>query len=183
VDLAALVTLAQSGDEEAFASLAITIGHRLHAISKRILRDTDRAEDATQQALLQIWRELPSLRDPGRFEAWCYRVLVRVCYAESRATRRWAPNVHLLSRNATSRDGDLDDVWDRDQLERGFRRLSIEHRTVVVLHYYLDQSPEEIGETLGVPVGTIRSRLFYAIRAMRANLEADERPRVREAVG
>jgi len=183
VDLAALVVLAQNGDEEAFAGLAITVGNRLHAISKRILRESDLAEDATQQALLQIWRELPSLRDPNRFEAWCYRVLVRACYAEGRATRRWAPNVLLLSLEPSGGEGSLSEVWDRDQLERGFRRLSIEHRTVVVLHYYLDQTPEEIGDTLGVPVGTIRSRLFYAVRAMRAHLEADERPAVREAAG
>jgi RNA polymerase sigma-70 factor (ECF subfamily) len=183
MDLVELVTRAQGGDEEAFASLAVGIGHRLHAISKRILRDADLAEDATQQALLQIWRELPSLRDPVRFEAWSYRVLVRACYAEGRATRRWAPNLTVLSRDLPPDNDGITQLWDRDQLERGFRRLSIEHRTVVVLHYYLDQSVDEIGETLGVPAGTIRSRLFYAIRAMRAGLEADERPRVREATG
>ena len=74
-----LVTRAQSGDEEAFASLAVAAGDRLHAVAHRILRDIDLAEDASQQALLAIWRDLPQLRDPGRFEAWAYRLLVHVC--------------------------------------------------------------------------------------------------------
>jgi RNA polymerase sigma-70 factor (ECF subfamily) len=72
-----LVLEAQRGDEEAFASLAVAVGDRLHAVAHRILRDTDLAEDATQQALLSIWRDLPQLRDPARFDAWSYRLLVR----------------------------------------------------------------------------------------------------------
>jgi RNA polymerase sigma-70 factor (ECF subfamily) len=181
VDLTDLVTRAQDGDEQAFASLAVAVGNRLHAVSKRILRDADLAEDATQQALLAMWRELPQLRDPRRFEAWSYRVLVRACYAEGRRSRAWAPNLHSLT-DAASGGDQLASIWDRDQLERGFRRLSIDQRAAVVLHYYLDQTPDEIAETLGVPAGTIRSRLFYAVRALRAAIEADARPGVREAV-
>ena len=79
-----LVTRAQHGDEEAFASLAVAVGDRLHAVAHRILRDIELAEDATQQALLAIWRDLPQLRDPARFDAWSYRLLVRACYAEGR---------------------------------------------------------------------------------------------------
>ena len=179
MDLTDLVIRAQQGDEQAFASLAVAVGNRLHAVSKRILRDADLAEDATQQALLSIWQELPQLRDPARFDAWSYRVLVRACYAEGRKTRRWAPNLHALSTAVSTND--LASVWDRDQVERGFRRLSIEHRAVLVLRYYLDQTPEEIAETLGIPPGTIRSRLFYAMKALRAALEADERAYVGEA--
>jgi len=181
VDQAELVRRAQHGDEEAFASLALTIGNRLHAVSKRILRDADLAEDATQQALLSMWRELPRLRDPLRFDAWAIQIVVRACYAEGRAIRRWAPNLRVLPEEAITGDRDLTQLWDRDQLERGFRRLSIEHRTVLVLHYYLERLPEEIAELLGVPAGTVRSRLFYAMRALRAALEADERPRLAEA--
>src|SRR6187399_3477184 len=92
-----LVIRAQHGDEEAFASLAVAVGDRLHAVAHRILRDIELAEDATQQALLSIWRDLPQLRDPARFEAWSYRLLVRACYAEGRKFRRWAPNIRLLS--------------------------------------------------------------------------------------
>ena len=147
---------------------------------RRILRDLDLAEDATQQALLSIWQDLPQLRDPARFEAWSYRLLVRACYAEDRKQRRWAPNLRLLpAEEPTSADG-FSSVVDRDQLESGFRRLSIEHRAVVVPHHYLDLPIERVAELLGVPVGTAHSRLHYAMRGLRAALDADARPKPRE---
>jgi len=179
---AELIRRAQRGDEEAFASLAVAIGDRLHAVSHRILRDVDVAEDATQQALLTIWRDLPQLRDPDRFDAWSYRLLVRACYAEGRRTRQWAPNLRLLPVDEPADPDDSSRVVDRDQLERGFRRLSIDHRAVVVLHHYLDLPLEEVADALGVPIGTVRSRLHYAMRGLRAALEADARPARQEAV-
>ena len=176
-----LVVRAQRGDEEAFASLAVAVGDRLHAVAHRILRDTDLAEDATQQALLAIWRDLPTLRDPARFDAWSYRLLLRACYAEGRRTRQWSPNLRLLPADEPSGPEGLSSVVDRDQLERGFRRLSIDHRAVVVLHHYLDLPLEAVAETLGVPLGTVRSRLLHAMRGLRAALDADARPAVQEA--
>ena len=126
-----LIGRAQHGDEEAFASLAVAVGDRLHAVAQRILRDTDLAEDATQQALLSIWRDLPQLRDPARFDAWSYRLLVRACYAEGRKQRSSTPNLSLLPSDERFADDGLSTVVDRDQLERGFDRLSIDHRAVV----------------------------------------------------
>jgi RNA polymerase sigma-70 factor (ECF subfamily) len=177
-----LVIRAQSGDEQAFASLAVACGDRLHAVAHRILRDIDLAEDATQQALLAIWRDLPQLRDPARFEGWSYRLLVRACYAEGRRTRRWTPTLRLLPVDEPIGADATSSVHDRDQLERGFRRLSLEHRAVVVLHHYLDLSIDEVAEALGVPVGTVRSRLHHAMRGLRAALDADLRPAAREVV-
>src|SRR5215212_6682460 len=142
-----LVIRAQRGDEQAFASLAVAAGNRLHAVAHRILRDIDLAEDATQQALLTIWRDLPQLRDPARFDAWSYRLLVRACYAEGRRTRHWTPNLHLLPAHEPATMDGLSSVVDRDQLERAFRRLSLEHRAVVVLHHYLDLPLDEVAET------------------------------------
>ncbi|HJT64550.1 MAG TPA: sigma-70 family RNA polymerase sigma factor [Candidatus Limnocylindria bacterium] len=170
-----LVIQAQGGDEEAFASLAVAAGDRLHAVAHRILRDIDLAEDATQQALLTIWRDLPQLRDPARFEAWSYRLLVRACYAEARRNRSWQPGLRLVDTDTPMADSSAS-VADRDQLERGFRRLSIDHRAVVVLHHYLDFTLDEVADALGVPVGTVRSRLHYAMRGLRAALDADARP-------
>jgi RNA polymerase sigma-70 factor (ECF subfamily) len=177
---AELIGRAQRGDEEAFASLAVAAGDRLHAIAHRILRDTDLAEDATQQALVAIWRDLPQLRDPARFDAWSYRLLVRACYAESGRSRRWGPNLHLLPVDEPVAAEGLSSVVDRDQLERGFRRLSIDHRAVVVLHHYLDLPLAEVADVLGVPAGTVRSRLHHAMRGLRAALEADARPAAQE---
>jgi len=175
-----LVVRAQHGDEEAFASLAVAVGNRLHAVSHRILRDIHLAEDATQQALLTIWRDLPQLRDPARFDAWSYRLLVRACYAEGRRVRDWAPNLRLLPVDEPAVAGGLNVVVDRDQLERGFQRLSVEHRAVVVLHHYADLPLDQVAEILGVPIGTVRSRLFHAMRGLRTALEADARPALRE---
>ena len=175
-----LVIRAQRGDEEAFASLAVGCGDRLHALAHRILRDVHLAEDATQHALIAIWQSLPALRDPARFEAWSYRLLVNACYDEGRRLRVWKPNLRVLYDDEQSAPDAIGEVHDRDQLERGFRRLSIDHRSVVVLHTYLGLSLEEVADTLGIPPGTARSRLHYAVRAMRAALEADERPALRE---
>ena len=177
-----LVVRAQHGDEEAFASLAVAIGGRLNAVAHRILREVDLAEDATQQALLSIWRDLPQLREPARFEAWSYRLLVRACYAQGRAERRWPPTLRLLPTDESAGSDELHSVIDRDQLERGFRRLSIDHRAVVVLHHYLDLPLDAVAETLGVPIGTVRSRLHYAMRGLRAALEADARSTRKEAI-
>ena len=176
-----LVTRAQRGDEGAFASLAVAAGDRLHAVAHRILRDLDLAEDATQQALLAIWRDLPQLRDPARFDAWSYRLLVRACYAEGRRERTWSPHLRLLPVDGPSQADGSSAVIDRDQLERGFRRLSIDHRAVVVLHHYLDWPLERVADVLGIPPGTARSRLHHAMRGLRAALDADARPPAREA--
>ena len=177
-----LVVRAQRGDKEAYAALASGIADRFLAVARRILRDLDLAEDATQQALVGIWRDLPQLRDPGRFEAWSYRLLVRACYAEGRKQRAWAPNLRLLPANEPMVSGGFDSVVDRDQLESGFRRLSLEHRTVVVLHHYLDLPLDRVAELIGIPVGTAHSRLHHAMRGLRAALDADARPPAREVV-
>ena len=177
-----LVVRAQRGDKEAYALIAAGIADRFLAVARRILRDIDLAEDATQQALLAIWQDLPRLRDPDRFEAWSYRLLVHACYAEGRKERRWVPNLRLLPVDESMADDDLSSVIDRDQLERGFHRLSIDHRAVVVLHHYLDIPLDRVAEILGIPTGTAHSRLHHAMRAMRAALDADSRQPVREVI-
>ncbi len=175
-----LVVRAQHGDKAAYADLAAGIADRYLAVARRILRDIDLAEDATQQALLAIWQNLPQLRDPARFEAWSYRLLVRACYAEGRKQRRWAPNLRLMPNDEPMAIDGLSSVIDRDQLEGGFRRLSLEHRAVVVLRHYLDLPLDRVADILGIPVGTVNSRLHYAMRGLRAALDADARTPTRE---
>ncbi len=176
-----LIGRAHHGDEEAFASLAVAAGDRLHAVAHRILRDIDLAEDATQQALLNVWRYLPQLRDPARFDAWSYRHLVRACYAEGRRERKWSPNLRILPADEPVMSNELDAVLQRDQLETAIRRLSVDHRTVLVLHHYADIPLDRVAQILGIPVGTVYSRLHHAMRAMRASLDADARPARAEA--
>lgn len=178
-----LVERAQQGDREAFGLLAVPLGDRLFALANRILRDDELAADATQQALVSIWRDLPQLRDRTRFDAWSYRLLLRACYAERRKERRWSPPLHVLTAAAWTDGADGTKlVIDRDQLERAARRLSIDHRAVVVLRYYLDLPLAEISALLDIPSGTVRSRLRYALRGLRAALDADARPNPKEAL-
>lgn len=163
------------GDEHAFEALVGRIGDSMHSVARRILRDTSLAQDATQQALLDAWRYLPTLRDPDRFDAWVHRLLVNACYAEARRERRHRGNLRLLGPDEFDRDS-ASTLAIQDQLDRGFRRLSVEHRTVVVLVHYLGLTLIETAERMGTPVGTARSRLHYALRHLRSVIEADARP-------
>lgn len=173
--LRTLVDRAKSGDGEAFDALARTVGDRCMAIACRILRDADLAEDAVQAALIIAWRDLRTLRDPDRFEAWLHRILTNACYAEARRGRRWLVQMRVLPVDGAFDSGDILTVDDRDQLERALRRLTLEQRAVLVFHHYLGLSPIEVAERLGVPIGTVKSRLHYATAALRASLEADAR--------
>jgi RNA polymerase sigma factor (sigma-70 family) len=170
-----LVERARAGDEEAFASLARGAGDRLLAIAYRILRDLGLAEDAVQQTLVLAWRELPSLRDVDRFDAWLRRLLVHACYREARRGRRWAANVHVLPIDGPPIPDPTISVVARDQLERGFRRLPPEQRAVFVFHHHLGLTLPEVADELGIPLGTVKSRLHYATNTLRAALEADLR--------
>jgi RNA polymerase sigma-70 factor, ECF subfamily len=174
-----LVEQAKHGDREAFTSLAFSLSDRLFAVAHRILRDYDSAGDALQVALLRMWRDLPSLRDAALVERWAYRILVRACHDQLRQQRRRAPALQLLPMPPAEPAPDRA-VVDRDELERAFSRLPADQRAAVVLQYYRGLTLPEIAEILDVPVGTVRSRLHYAKRAMRAAIEADARPTAKE---
>jgi RNA polymerase sigma-70 factor (ECF subfamily) len=176
---AALVAAAQSGDRQAFDVLAASCVDRLYAIARLVLRDSDRAEDAVQETLVRCWRDLPALRDADRFDAWIRRLLMRAITDEFRRDRRHQASVTLLRFEPSTSDASAALVV-REQLDVGFRRLSHEHRAIVVLSLYLGLSIVEAAATLGIPVGTAKSRLHYATDAMRLALEADARPVARE---
>ncbi len=172
----ALVEQAQRGDRDAFAVLVRTHGDRLFGIARRMLRDFDLADDAVQQTFVSVWRELPSLRDPARFEGWSTRILVRVCFDTSRTTRRTALRTVPMDQSLEPSMADGSEAYaQRDLLERGFRRLPAEQRAILVLRHYVGMEPTEIASVLGVPPGTVRSRLHYAHRELRSALEADAR--------
>jgi RNA polymerase sigma-70 factor (ECF subfamily) len=171
-----VVERAMRGDHEAFGVLVNLTSDRMYAIATRILRDTHLAEDALQSSLITAWRELPRLRDPDRFEAWVRRLLVHACYAEARRRKAWAGNVRVLPVDGPTDRDEIVTVADRDALDRAFRRLTVEQRAVVVLHHHVGLSLVEVAETLGVPAGTARSRLHYAIRLLRSAIEADMAP-------
>ena len=146
-----LVEAARGGDREAYADLIRARGDRLFAIAHRILRDVDRTEDAVQEALVIAWRDLPGLRDPDRFDAWLYRLLVRSCITEAaRESPRHRQPLGPARSTLPSPTDDYLSVGDRDQLERGFRRLPPEQRAILVLRHYAGLEPGEIAETLAI---------------------------------
>lgn len=171
---AELVRRARRGDREAFGVLAGGAVDRLYAIARLILRDADLAEDATQDALVRAWRDLSTLRDVERFDAWLYRLMVRACADVGRRRQRWRTALTVLPSEPAEPDR-ASELADRDQLERGLRRLNDAQRTILVLHFYLGLTPAESADALSIPVGTAKSRLHYALGALRAAVEADER--------
>jgi RNA polymerase sigma-70 factor (ECF subfamily) len=171
-----LVIRAQAGDHDAFATLAGASIDRLFATARLILRADAPADDAVQEALTRAWLGLRGLRDPARFDAWLRRLLVNACYrAARRESTRQVTEIRSLHMASPSMPDSAAAFTDRDQLERGFRRLTPEARAVLVLHHYLDLSDTEAAAALGVPIGTFKSRLNRATTALRAALEADER--------
>lgn len=171
-----LVERARNGDHEAFAAVAAASIDRLYTVAGLILRDDDRANDAVQEALFAAWRGIRALREPDACHAWLHQLLVRACYRlASRERRGRIVELHLVE-DRTAAAGDAEAlVGDRDQLERGFRRIAVEQRAILVLHHYLDLPVAEVAEILGIPVGTAKSRLHRASEAMRAALDADAR--------
>ena len=166
-----LIARAKDGDEAAFAAIIQASHGRFKQIAYRVLRDPYLAEDAMQQAMLEMWRKLPTLRDPEKFDGWSYRFLVNACYREAKRHKeafRELPG--LIEHGLPDASGDIND---RDQLERGFQRLSMDHRSVVVMHYYLDLTIEDTAEALGISAGTATSRLNRAKARLRLALQAD----------
>ena len=153
------VERAQKGDRDAYATLAAAAIARLDATARLILRDPDSAKDAVQETLIRAWRELPTLRDPDRFDAWLHR-----CWSGPASTRRARPGGHRV--DVSLADLDLpapttprSTVAIRDELERGFARSIPSSAPVIVLHHYLDLPMPEVASALGIPLGTAKSRL------------------------
>lgn len=171
-----LVIRARNGDADAFETLAADAFGQLYRTASLILRSDDRAADAVQEALTSAWVHIRAVRDPDRFEAWLRRLVVHACYREARrARRREVVEIHVSAPERPG-EGDAQEATAlRDQLERGFRRLSPEQRAALVVRHYLGMSDSEAAMVLDIPVGTYKARLHRASSAMRAALEAEER--------
>ena len=171
-----LVLRATNGDHDAFTALATGAFDRLHRTARLILRSDDRAADAVQESLMAAWLHIRAVRDPDRFDAWLHRLLVRACYREARrGKQREVVEIQMTAPDAPAH-GDAQDLTAmRDQLERGFRRLTPEQRAVLVIHHYLGLPDAEAAVILEIAPGTFKSRLHRASAALRAALDADER--------
>ena len=169
-----LIERARRGDREAYEAIVVTSSDRLYAVALRTLRDADAAGEALQASLVRIWQDLPTLRDPDRFEGWSYRILINCCRMQRRASRRIEGRVERSDEPGFVGDSQLE-LAVRDELEHAFRALPIDQRLVMVLRYYRDLSVAEIARMLSISEGTVKSRLHAGRRAMRAVLESEAR--------
>jgi RNA polymerase sigma-70 factor, ECF subfamily len=171
-----LAVRAREGDHDAFNALAAASIGRLYAIAALILRDRDRAEDATQEALVNAWRDIRGLRQPDSIDAWLSRLVVRACYRQrARDRRRNVVELHVMPEVEPRLGSPELSIAQRDQIDRGYARLDLDQRAVLVLHHHVGLPLNEVAEILGIPVGTAKSRLFRGLAAMRAAIEADDR--------
>jgi RNA polymerase sigma-70 factor (ECF subfamily) len=167
---------ARDGSVDAFSVLVERRLPRLYRAAALIIRDEAAAADAVQDALIEAWRDLPTLRQLDRFDGWLHRILVRTC-RRAAASRRARSVVELrLAVDHAAAQAAASTVVQRDQLARGFERLPVDQRTAVVLRHYLGLSIDETAAAMGIPVGTVLSRVNRGLSALRAALEADERP-------
>ena len=176
VDLGTL-DRARGGDSSAFDALVEARVGAMLRLAMAITGDEAEARDAVQDALVAAWRQLSSLRDPEAFDAWLTRILVNRCRRGMR--RRGLRRVHEVPVEAA---GDVADagaedlggaVSERRALERAFDRLSIDERTLLVLHHLDGRSLPSIASVLGIPVGTAKSRLSKARRSLERALERE----------
>jgi RNA polymerase sigma-70 factor, ECF subfamily len=173
VDQRRLVEQAREGDHDAFAALARESVARLDAIARLILRDRDLARDAVQDALIRAWRDLPGLRDPGNFDAWLHRLTVNASIDAVRRRRRRVIEVELMPMHDPAIPDEAIGLAEKDHLKRAIERLEPEQRAVIVLHYYLGLPLTEAAKTLGIPIGTAKSRLSRALDNLHATLSTE----------
>ncbi len=157
--------------EEGFARLVsqeLAAAYRTAAV---LLGDSAEAEDATQDALVRAWQRWDHLREDERAGAWFGRILVNVCRDRLRsrhaAVVRWLPDP--AAPDPAARTAERDALWG------AFAGLGADQQIVVALRYYLDLPVEAIAARTGVPPGTVKSRLYHALRAMRAAYDAQAR--------
>ena len=183
MDQQGTVERARQGDHDAFAVLVDVAIARLDAAARLILRDHELARDAVQEALIRAWRDLPGLRDPDRFEAWLYKLTVNSCLDLARRRRRRPIEVEISPLHTPAASDVAGSLADRELIDDALRGLEPGHRAVVALHYLLGMPLPEVAASLAIPLGTAKSRLHYALAAMRITVTAEPeltQARVRE---
>lgn len=171
-----LVSQAQRGDHDAFSELIAERLPRMYGIAGLVTGSRDRAEDAVQETLMHAWRDLPRLREVGKFDAWLHRLLINACHDEGRRRKRQRGETPLTGQQVTGDRDPAQAIANRDELDRAFRWLSHEDRAVVVLRHYLGLSTNEAAAVMGMREGTLKSRLHRAMKSMAAAIAAESRP-------
>lgn len=166
-----LVEMAASGQRHAFEQLVEMRLDRTFRTACAILGNEADARDATQDAFIRAWIQLPKLRDGARFDAWLNRVVLNVCRDALRKRSR-AREIDLGA-TEIGRPDSQGEVADREAFNAAFDRLSFADRSILVLHHLHQQPMSEIAAQLGIPTGTAKSRMHTARRALERALEAE----------
>ena len=176
MDQRELIERARDGDHDAFTILLDVRLARLDAAARLIVRDPELARDAVQDASIRAWRDLPGLRDPDRFDAWVHRLLVNACLDLVRRRKRRVIEVELSPIDMPTAGDAAGSLADRQVLHEALARLEPGHRAVVALHDLLGMPLPEVAASLRIPLGTAKSRLHYALVAMRTTVTGEPEP-------
>lgn len=171
MDQRTLVERAREGDHDAFAELVRGSIARLDAAARLVLRDGELARDAVQEALFRAWRDLRSLRDPDRFDAWIYRLTVNACLDQMRRRRRRPIEVEIVEITEPTMPDLAESIADRAVVDAVMCTLDERGRSIIVLHYFLDLPISEVAACLGIPTGTAKSRLNSALAKLRSGVD------------
>lgn len=166
-----LVQMALTGDHDAFAQLVQKYTPDVFRTASMVLRDRDEVEDVVQEAFLICYRKLKSFRMESSFKTWLYRIVVNLCYDRLRKLRRESAAFTKLSLNFNVGNGDMSEIDNRIDLKEIISSLSPEHRLVLTLYYGMDFGVKKVAQTLGIPVGTVKSRLSAARSLLKERLE------------
>ena len=159
----------------AFDRLADEHLEQAYHLARAILRDHTEAQDATHDAFVQAWRNWDALRDQARFEQWFDRILVNACRLRLQRRGRQATDISVEVALATGDHAPRTD--DQAALRAALATLSPDHQVVVALRYFRDLTIEDIAGRLGIPAGTVQSRLHYALKRLHEALDADDSER------
>ena len=163
-----LVQAAVAGDDDAFEALVVDRLPRTYRMALAILGSEADARDAVQDAWVSAWRQMPSLRNPERFDAWLDQIVVNACRTGLRRRRRIREIAIDETFDVEAPQPGPDHIGERDALQRAFNRLSIEQRSILVLHHLERRPLRAIAEVFGIPEGTAKSRLHTARAALSA---------------
>ena len=162
---------ARADQRAAFQRLADAHLDGAYRLARAILHDAVEAQDATHDAFVQAWRKWPTLRDVSAFERWFDRILVNTCRNRLNRSRRWQAT-DISAEVALATGDPYAQSLDRELIGTAIATLPPDHRVVVALRYYRDLRAEEIASLLDIPVGTVHSRLHYALKGLQAAMDA-----------
>jgi RNA polymerase sigma-70 factor (ECF subfamily) len=172
-----LVLRAQSGDREALGALLASVQEPLYRYLLSLVGERQPAEDVLQETFIRVYRKLGWLREPALFRPWAYRIATREAFRHLRRERRWAEQVRdeeaLKSVAAPPAREEFAPVLSA-RLRETVAGLSPASRAVVVLYYLHEMSLEETADVLGVPLGTVKSRLAYGLEVLRRRLRGPQ---------